>query len=178
MKKILAGITVAVALLFGASSASAFSIALDVPVQYNFDEGGSADEISGFKLGLGLLTFAAFDLGLGYESYELTEEVTSTEDATITFDIFDVFIDIPLPIVNIVLGYGTGEAEWDLAGNTETGNVSQAWISLGLPITPLFDVHVGYHAVDAEEIDTTISGFPVAVDVSGEMWSVGAKLGF
>lgn len=177
MNKILAGMAVLVAAIFAASNASAFSIALDIPFAYEVDDGGSADEVSGFKLGLGIITFPVLDLGVGYESYEITEDA-GIDDLTAQFDIFDVFVDIPFPVVNIVLGMGFGEMDFELLTVSESADVSQAYVSLGLPFTPLFDVHVGWHAVSVDTIDLSSLGGDPEADLSGTMWSLGAKLGF
>ncbi|MCH8884370.1 MAG: hypothetical protein IIA41_12860 [SAR324 cluster bacterium] len=177
MNKLWVGFAAGLAALFAASTASAFSIALDVPVAYEFDDGGSADEVSGFKLGLGILTFPAVDFGLGYERYELTEDAGGT-DATVTFDIIDVFVDIPFPFINIVIGAGMGRTEFELGTVSKSADVTQWYVSLGYPILLLFDIHVGWHQVMVDEIDVPMGATTVPVDVSGTMWSVGAKLGF
>ena len=177
MNKLWVGFATGLAALFAASTASAFSIALDVPVAYEFDDGGSADEVSGFKLGLGIITLPAVDFGLGYERYELTEDLGGT-DATVTFDIIDVFVDIPFPFINIVIGAGMGRTEFELGTVSKSADVTQWYVSLGYPSLLLFDIHVGWHQVMADEIDFTFGGVPATVDVSGTMWSVGAKLGF
>ncbi len=177
MNKLWVGFAVGVAALFAASTASAFSIALDAPVAYEFDDGGSADEVSGFKLGLAFITTPFVDLGVGYERYELTEDVSGT-DATVTFDIIDVFVDLPFPFINIVIGAGVGSTEFELGTVSKRADVTQWYVSLGYPILLLFDIHVGWHQVMADEIDFTFGGLPDTVDVSGTMWSVGAKLGF
>ena len=175
MKKFIAAAAIGVAALFAASSASAFSVALDVPLIYDFNENGAADEVTGFKLGLGIIPFPVLDLGLGYEAYEVTDAQT-VGDLMLNVSIVDVFIDIPFPLINIVIGAGVGTAEFEFLTVSEEVDVQQFYISLGYPIVPLFDVHFGYHQVNVDEI--TDPAFSTPVDVSGTMWSLGLKVGF
>jgi len=181
MNKILVAIAAGAAALFAASTASAVMLSLDIPVAYEFEDGGSADEVTGFKVGVALPLSPAFLVGVAYESYELTEEA-GADDAIINFEIFDVFIELPFSLVNIGLGVGQGTADLELpiAGQPtieESTDVTNAFITLGLPVG-VWDVHVGWHSVTADEIDTTIGGFPAVIDLSGTMWSVGASIFF
>jgi len=70
MRKLCIGIAAAAALLFAASPVWALSVSLDLPVSYHFDDGGNADSVSGFKLGVGLPLLPLVGVGLGYENYE------------------------------------------------------------------------------------------------------------
>lgn len=172
MNKILVAIAAGAAALFAASTASAVMLSLDIPVAYEFEDGGSADEVTGFKAGVALPLSPAFLVGVAYESYELTEEA-GTDDAIINFEIFDVFIELPFSLVNIGLGYGQGTADLELQTIDESTDVTNAFITLGLPVG-VWDLHVGWHSVSADEIDTAFG----PIDLSGTMWSVGAAIFF
>ena len=82
------------------------------------------------------------------------------------------------PFINIVIGAGMGRTEFELGTVSKSADVTQWYVSLGYPILLLFDIHVGWHQVMADEIDFTVGGTPDTFDASGTMWSVGAKLGF
>jgi hypothetical protein len=180
LKQLCVGIAT-VALLAGfSSSAWALGVSLDVPVTYEFDEGGSADSVGGFKVGLSLPLIPLFGIGIGYESYTVEDEddgVTSE----VAFEIYDLFLEIPFPFINLTVGagFGTQNIKIDDLGVDEDGDVSQVFVSLGYPIFPLFDLHVGYHMVNAEKVDVDLGAFGQAeADASGEMWSLGVRVGF
>src|SRR3972149_1857609 len=172
MKKLLVSLAATAALVFVANSAWALSVSLDVPVSFSFDEGGTADSVSGFKVGVGLPLFPVIGVGLGYENYE-----AKLKDNGVTgkglYEFYDLFLEIPFPIVNLTVGGGVGQAQAkvDSAGYDEKGDASQFFASLGYPLLPLLDVHVGYHVISAEKL-------PGDVDISGEMWSLGVRIGF
>ncbi|MEE8555898.1 MAG: hypothetical protein V3T00_08545 [bacterium] len=186
MNKILVAIAAGAAALFAASTASAVMLSLDIPVAYEFEDGGSADEITGFKAGVALPLSPAFLVGVAYQGYEVKDE-DGTADLTADFEIIDIFIELPFPIVNIGLGAGQGTVNveaisldplFPFSPVDEELDVTEVFVTLGLPIG-VWDLHVGWHQVDVEEFDVTIPGsgtFPA--DISGTMWSVGASIFF
>ena len=179
MRKLCIGIAAAAALLFAASPVWALSVSLDLPVSYHFDDGGNADSVSGFKLGVGLPLLPLVGVGLGYENYEAKLKDQGTESKA-AFQLYDLFLEIPFPFLNVTLGAGWGsqEVKIDAANIDEKGDVFQYFISLGYPILPLIDLHIGYHDVNAEKLDATFLGTPVEIDASGQMWSLGVRVGF
>jgi len=181
MKKLGLGLVViaAAALMLGSHSAWALGISLDIPIAYNFDEGGSADTVSGFKAGIALPVFPVVGIGLGYENYQVKDKDQGVE-SEVAFEIFDLFAEIPFPFVNLTVGLGAGshEVTVDALNIKEDGGVTQWFVSIGYPILPLIDIHVGYHDVSAEELDVTVLGIPAKIDASGEMWSLGVRVGF
>src|SRR3972149_6585671 len=113
MKKLLVSLAATAALVFVANSAWALSVSLDVPVSFSFDEGGTADSVSGFKVGVGLPLFPLFGVGLGYENYE-----AKLKDNGVTgkglYEFYDLFLEIPFPIVNLTVGGGVGQAQLEV----------------------------------------------------------------
>ena len=168
------------AMFFFASTAQAefFSVAFDVPVQYKFSQAGSADKVSGFKAAVNF----PFLFGLGFEDYTATLDTGGsggvTREVGITF--FDIFLDLPTPLVNIGVGAGAGTAEVvdDSPSTEEFSNttVLQAFVTFGVPIYELFDVHIGYHLIKgtAKNKDSTASDFVI----DGDMLSIGVRIGF
>lgn len=171
MKKTFVGLVAGFAILaFGATAkAEILTVALDFPVAYGFSDSAlSADGMpSGTKISL---NFIAFPVGIGVENYT----VATDGGADITFQMYDLFYTAPIPIVNVVLGIGFGTATYDSATSAlvDDAGLTQYWFSLGFPIFPLIDIHLGYHSVTG-----TGSGTPDLV-LDGTMTSLGVKVGF
>lgn len=168
MRKLLAGLAVGWAALFlGWSTAPAdtLSVSADLPVAFEFDDSDiDSDGVSGYKVGVSVpLIFA----GVGMEDYTVDEK----DGAEITYNFFDLFLDIPFPILNVGLGAGIGQVEVTNAGAFDSdGDASQWWASLGIPFGAIFDVHVAHHVItaDTDKVD----------NLDGQMTSVGIKIGF
>jgi hypothetical protein len=76
----------------------------------------------------------------------------------------------------------TGEGELS-DGTKLTADDSAAtsfFATLGYPILPLFDVHVGYQVINANKVDVKDSSDRVRDenDPSGTVWTAGIKIGF
>jgi len=91
--------------------------------------------------------------------------------------------------LNLGLGYGQGEADVDIVlpaivnsvvAPIRHANVTQAFVTLGIPLGARLDLHVGYHWVQVAEKDVVNSngGTPDKLQASGEMLSAGARLNF
>ena len=194
MKKLIVG-TLAVFALFWASppaQAEFFSVAVDVPVDYNFDDGKeTVKEVSGAKFSVSF----PFLIGLAYENYDVTQTksgidpVTSSPVSNVDFistiTMLDVFFTLPIPFVNIVLGLGTGTAKFEGPNSQflKDADLTQGFVSVGIPFAAILDIHLGYHALSGEAESTS----PVAIGANpavepkkmdGNMISIGLKLGF
>lgn len=182
---------VSLLLMQGAARADVFSITADVPVQLSLKlDGDSVDNsVSGFKVGVSL----PFLVGFGYESYKAAldkKDLGLGTKGDLNFQLIDIFFNLPVPVVNIALGVGAGTAtfdpdKFDLGGGDSVtlnaANVTQYFVSLGIPIAVLFDVHVGYHVLSGSfDIKTTSSGGTSkdSSDLKATMISLGAKVGF
>lgn len=166
MKKTIIGLFAGFALLAFAAAAQAeiLTIAADVPLSYSFsDSARSADSISGSKISL---NFIAFPVGIGVETYTISSTAATVVSA-VDVQMYDLFYTLPIPIVSLVAGVGFGTGT--VAGSDD-GALTQYWFSAGIPIFPLFDIHLGYHSVTG----TSAAG----VDMGGTMTSLGIKFGF
>ncbi|HEX7926514.1 MAG TPA: hypothetical protein VF678_02915 [bacterium] len=177
-----------------ANSAFALSFSVDVPYQFTLDnkimdtqksitlKNQDSTKAKGFILGA-----SAGWLGVGYEKYDVDGKATTLGfpfDFTLTYQFYDVFLDLPFPVIHPVIGYGKGTVflatdglPSGLGAHIEPGDASQTFARVGIPIGPLFDLHLGYHVVtvaDAKFKNSTGD----KLKTSGEMWTVGARLGW
>jgi len=176
MNKTLA-VAAALALLFTvglAPRAQAVYFSADVPVANTTEVGSDSDDLdslSGYKLGVGNLVWW---LGLGYESYTgkwKPSGSTSSIDFDYTFT--DLLLDLPIPVVNITLGYGVGDIEAKFAGTKlASWDATQQFINVGIPIAAIFDVHLGYHIIKGSSNDTGTD------DLDATTTTVGVRVGF
>ena len=184
MRKIVVGLLATLVLLAGPSGASAQSVSADIPIVYTFDEQALDDEkVSGIKLAVSL----PFLLGFGLESYKVTGNFTTvpgnftTVPADFDYQVafFDVFLDIPFPVANLVIGVGVGKGEIDIVPASDLfddATLAQLFISLGIPFLVIFDVHVGYHVISGE---SDFQGPPAAtLNLDASMATIGIKVGF
>lgn len=158
------------------------SLSVGVPVQHTFDkaEDSNGDKIESDGVS-GLLIHASIPLfpGLGYESYE-TKIKDSTDNAKLVTEMYDIFYLFPIPIINFTAGLGMGKAKVDCTNcadffESEFGNTSQYYLQLGVPILPLFDIHLSYHSVTTK-IKSKNSADDI--DFSGNLMALGIQFTF
>ena len=162
--------------------ADTLAVSADLPVAMDLtikSSGTTTNYSDSSVSGLGVGVSLPFLIGLGYENYAGKFSKSGSK-----FDygvsMYDLFINLPIPVVNIALGGGVGTGS---ISKTNFGNVykdadlTQWFASLGIPILPLVDVHVGYHAFSGTNKAKSGTGFSDA-KASGDMWSLGVKVGF
>ena len=176
MQSKLVGLAAGFVLIFSAGAAHAqfFSIAADVPLQYEFDSGESGEDVSGFKLAVNLPIL----IGFGFEDYTVTRKVAGSPNTELSFNLFDAFIDLPTPFINIGLGIGIGKADVVESGGAtiyESASLFQYFVTLGIPFAAVFDIHVGYHQIQGSANNKS-GGQDFKVD--GNMVSLGLRFGF
>jgi hypothetical protein len=182
MKKAWVAMGAGMALLLaqGVARADVFSVTADIPMQLTlkFDGDKVGNSVSGYIVGVSL----PFLVGFGYENYTASldkKDVPVKTDYKVQF--FDVFLNLPIPVVNIVLGAGLGTAQFDpddLLGpgtKIKDANLTQYLVSVGIPIAVLFDVHLGYRTFSGTHDTKPGSG---SFDTKGQLISLGAKVGF
>ena len=191
---------IAGAVLAAPSFAAGWALTADTPLSYSFDKGIVNQPFSGSNTaswthrtttdvsGSKVLLIAPFHLGAGYEDYTVSQTVGScgagcTGKVRTNLQIVDVVIDIPMRFLNIGLGYGEGQANTDVmvGGNTPLRhmNVSQTFVTLGIPLGASLDIHAGYHWVSVEKKDFLAGATnPSQILLSGEMLSAGLRLNF
>ena len=87
--------------------------------------------------------------GIGMDSYKtkLKDNTPTVEVATM---IYNLYYLLPIPIINLTLGVGVGSTELQCGDCTAKGSASQWYASFGMPIIPLFDLHLSYRSVSSK----------------------------
>ena len=112
--------------------------------------------------------------GIGIDSYKTKLEDSTTELATM---IYNLYYLLPIPIINLTLGAGVGSTEMQCgtcAASFDKGTANQWYVSFGMPIIPLFDLHLSYRSVSSKI--KIISGGEH--DLSGNVMGLGIGFNF
>jgi hypothetical protein len=184
MKKIILTVFAATSLLLYSTPSFAISLSVGVPVGAAFtapaDSDGDkteADGASGYFLGVQL----PFGLGLGVDSHKTK---VKGGDNTVGTSMYNLYYQLPVPVVNLILGLGTGTSTYDWpdtgrgAGSDyfDKGAATQWYTSIGIPLIPLFDVHLSYRSITSKNIKQKSNGNKI--DVSGTITGLGIAFNF
>ena len=182
MKKIILTVFAASSLLLYSTPSFAFSLSVGVPIGASIkNEAGSeiADGTSGYFLGVQL----PFGLGLGMDSHKT--KIKDTTDMKAVTSMYNIYYQLPVPVVSLILGLGTGNSKFDCAdvGNGEScadyyekGAATQWYTSIGFPLIPLFDIHLSYRSITSKNIEEKSDG--EKSDVSGTITGIGIAFNF
>jgi len=107
-----------------------------------------SDGVSGMFIQVGVPIFP----GVGMDSYKtkLKDNTPTVEVATM---IYNLYYLLPIPIINLTLGAGVGSTELQCSGcaaDFDKGTANQWYASFGMPIIPLFDLHLSYRSVNTK----------------------------
>ena len=177
-KTILTAFTAASLLLCSTSAfAELFSVSAGVPFSHSFaNTKVESDGVSGFFLAAKLPIM----VGVGIESYKTKLKNSTTILAT---SMYDIFYQLPIPIVNLTLGLGMGSTELQ-CGSCSTfdkGSATQWYTSVGIPFLPFFDVHLSLRRVSSKiKTNAASEGTPKGTeyDVGGTVAGIGIAFGF
>ena len=138
---------VASIMLFGNTlRAEFFSISAGVPLSHDIaDENISSDGVSGYFFHVKFPIL----VGVGLENYETKIKDSTTKIGTTMYDIFYL---LPIPIINLTVGLGAGEAELlctTCSSNYDKGTATQFYTSLGIPFLGIMDAHLSYRSVNS-----------------------------
>ena len=187
MKKIILTAFAATSLLLYSTPSFAISLSVGVPVAASIkNDAGSeiADGASGYFLGVQL----PFGLGLGMDSHK-----TKIKDSTykVATSMYNLYYQLPVPVVSLILGLGTGNSNFDCADAYEgegdsvvscdaaydKGAATQWYTSIGFPIIPFFDIHLSYRSITSKDIKDKIWD-KTKKDVSGTVTGIGLAFNF
>ena len=165
-------------LIFSSTQAFAlFSFSAGVPISQSFtgkDSSGGKIESDGVR-GIFLHASLPILVGLGVENYKTKLKGGGSVELATTM--YDIFYLLPIPIVNLTIGLGTGSTELQCTGCSATydkGTPTQWYASLGVPFFPFFDMHLSYRSITSK-IAVKAGG---EVDYSGNVTGVGIMFSF
>ena len=200
MKKIIFTVFAATSLLlYSTPSFALVSVSVGIPMSqaitgtvggaasYDQTYGNAPDKTSGYFLGVGFLSF-----GIGIDSYTTkfkTGDCNGCWHAItgggLKTNMTNIFYQLPVPIVNLIIGLGMGTQEYDgkcdRDGNPcskyyDKGSASQWYTSIGMPIIPFFDIHLSYRSITGKNIKFKSDG--VKDDNSGSVTGLGLAFNF
>jgi len=152
--------------------AELFSASIGIPISHTIsdDTVAESDGVSGTFMHAKL---PLIPLGLGIESYKTN--VKDNSQLKIATTMFDIFYLLPIPIINLTLGIGAGNVKIEGGSGFKKGSASQWYTSVGMPILPLFDVHLSYRSVTAKNSKDQNGD---KMDLSGNVTGIGMAFTF
>jgi len=190
MKKIILTMFAATSLLlYSTTSFALVSVSVGMPMGVSYtaepaagDSKTESDGASGYFLGVQL----PFAVGLGIDSYK--DKMKGTNQ-TIATSMYNIFYQLPIPVVNLIIGLGTGNTSFECDDFSETGkkcadvfkkgSATQWYTSIGVPLLPLFDIHLSYRSVTSKNSEYTGQGADGSKsDVSTTVTGVGIAFNF
>ena len=195
MKKIILTLFVASSLLLYSIPSFAFSLSVGIPMsqtitgkQAGKSYGNAPDKTSGYFLGVSFLS-----IGLGMDSYTTKFKTGPGNcngcwgvggDAGLKTNMTNIFLQLPVPVVNLIIGTGKGTTEYDCKYSFgdcskfyEKGSATQWYTSIGMPIIPFFDIHLSYRSITAKNIEHKLEARKKE-DNSGSVTGVGIAFNF
>ncbi|HEX7926510.1 MAG TPA: hypothetical protein VF678_02895 [bacterium] len=162
MKRFALAALLAIAITLTSGKAFAASVSVDLPFQFTFsneflDKQKQAKPKDRDATANGfILTATGGLLGAAYEHYEVNGKGQSNNpfDIRMSFQFYDLLVDLPFPVANLAVGYGVGTINTQLSGTGAPtigeADATQAFARLGIPFGKLLDLHLGYHLIRTE----------------------------
>ena len=149
MKKIILTVFAASSLLLYSTQAFALlNFSVGVPLSHTFTgkystgEEVKSDGVSGafIQVGVPLLP------GIGMDSYKTKLKCASCDkELSVSTTMYNLYYLLPIPIINLTIGLGTGKTQLESGGVAgDDGTATQFYTSIGVPLIPLFDIHLSY----------------------------------
>ena len=194
MKKIILTVFAASSLLlYSTPSFALVSVSVGIPMSQTItgkeagkSYGNAPDKTSGYFLGVSFLSF-----GLGIDSYTTKFKSGScngcwhtSSEGVLKTNMTNLFYQLPVPIVNLIIGLGTGTQEYDCKTSDgkgcsayyDKGSATQWYTSIGMPLIPLFDIHLSYRSITSKNIKNKVT--ELKDDNSGSVTGIGLAFNF
>ena len=179
MKKIIITVFAASSLLlYSTPSFALLNFSVGVPLSHSFADTKVAESegVSGYFIQIGVPMLP----GLGMDSYETKLKCTGCSKVLkISTSMYNLYYLLPIPIINLTLGIGTGKSQWESEGQVgDDGTATQFYTSIGVPIIPLFDIHLSYRSVSSKIESTSGRDKGEKDDVGGNVMGLGIGFNF
>ena len=179
MKKIILTVFAASSLLlYSTPSFALLNFSVGVPLSHSFADTKVAESegVSGYFIQIGVPMLP----GLGMDSYETKLKCTGCSKVSkISTSMYNLYYLLPIPIINLTLGIGTGKSQFESGGATgDDGTATQFYTSIGVPIMPLFDLHLSYRSISSKIESTSGSDKGKKDDVGGNIMGLGIGFNF
>ena len=193
MKKIILTVFAATSLLlYSTPSFALVSVSVGIPMSQTITGtysgasfGNAPDKTSGYFLGVSFLS-----IGLGMDSYTTKFKTGDCKGCWpeswavgLKTNMTNIFYQLPVPVVNLIIGLGTGTTEYvgkvngkDFSDLFDKGSASQWYTSIGMPLIPLFDIHLSYRSITSKNIKEKFDG--EKTDNSGSVTGLGIAFNF
>ena len=159
--------------------ANSISVSADVPLKQTFRN--TTLKTDGKPSGYVLQVKLPMLVGVGLEQYDSKLKLSTTH---IISDLYTIFYQLPIPILNITFGAGYGKTKYDCPtciGDTtfKDAKTSTQFVQIGWSILPLLDIHYGLHntygSVEAKDLG---NGVVTKMNIGGTVSTVGLSIGF
>ncbi|MDP6486740.1 MAG: hypothetical protein QF825_00180 [SAR324 cluster bacterium] len=179
MRKIILTVFAASGLLLYSTQAFAlFNLSVGVPLSHSFSDSNVAesDGVSGYFIQVGVPLLP----GLGMDSYETKLKCAGCDkEAKISTSMYNLYYQLPIPIVNLTLGIGAGKTQQLWGGVAlDDGAATQFYANVGIPIIPLFDIHLSYRSISSKIESTSGSDKGTEYDFGGSVMGLGIGFNF
>jgi hypothetical protein len=182
MKKIILTVFAATSLLLYSTQAFALlNFSVGVPLSHTFTgkwSDGTAiesDGVGGYFIQIGVPMLP----GLGMDSHKVRIKNDSNIPHYVSTTMYNLYYILPIPIINLTLGVGTGKSQFEILGlKGDDGTATQWYTSLGIPILPLFDLHLSYRSISSKIESTSGNDKGKKDDVGGNVMGLGIGFNF
>ena len=179
MKKIIIAVFAATSLLLYSTQAFALlNFSVGVPLSHSFADTNVAesDGVGGYFIQIGVPMLP----GLGMDSYETKLKCTGCSKVSkISTSMYNLYYLLPIPIINLTIGLGTGKTEYSYGDVAiDDGAATQWYTSFGIPIIPLFDLHLSYRSISSKIESTSGSDKGTKYDYGGSVMGLGIGFNF
>ena len=179
MKKIILTVFAASSLLlYSTPSFALLNFSVGVPLSHSFADTkvAESDGVSGYFIQIGVPMLP----GLGMDSYETKLKCEGCDEVPkISTTMYNLYYLLPIPIVNLTIGVGTGKIQYywgSVAGDDAAA--TQWYTSFGIPIIPLFDLHLSYRSISSKIESTSGSDKGTKYDFGGSVMGLGIGFNF
>ena len=179
MKKIILTVFAATSLLlYSTPSFALLNFSVGVPLSHSYADTkvAESDGVSGYFIQIGVPMLP----GLGMDSYETKLKCTGCSKVPkLSTSMYNLYYLLPIPIINLTLGLGTGKTEYSYGDVAiDDGAATQWYTSFGIPIIPLFDLHLSYRSISSKIESTSGSDKGTKYDYGGSVMGLGIGFNF